>query len=256
MAPDPSPPHGGFAFDVAFSYAGEDRAYVEQVRSSIGDRLRVFYDHEAQVDLWGKSLTTQLAWIYARKSRFCVIFISRHYVRKVWTRQERASAQTRASSVQQLYILPARFDDTTLPSVLPAVGEIDLRQMTPEVFADLLVEKVRSQSRARRPVRRRRGIVAKWISLVAAVICLVVAIGLVVPPAFAKPAPAPPPDVVAAAPMASPEVPPQAEPKQASPPVRTKCQKRCGASTKPCGGGCISAWKHCTKPPGIACRAD
>jgi hypothetical protein len=48
-----------FQYDVALSFAGEDRQYV----SDIADRLRnngirVFYDLYEQATLWGKDLTS------------------------------------------------------------------------------------------------------------------------------------------------------------------------------------------------------
>ena len=45
-------------FEVALSFAGEDRSYVEAVASYLKDRgVRVFYDAYEKVDLWGKDFT-------------------------------------------------------------------------------------------------------------------------------------------------------------------------------------------------------
>jgi hypothetical protein len=41
-----------------------------------------------------------------------------------------------------VYVLPARFDDSELPGLLPDVGVIDLRGYTPEQFAGLVVAKL------------------------------------------------------------------------------------------------------------------
>ena len=67
-------------YDVCFSFAGEDRDYVEQVAYYIRHRgISVFYDKYNQVELWGKDLYVHLDEIYRKKSRYCVIFASTHY---------------------------------------------------------------------------------------------------------------------------------------------------------------------------------
>jgi len=137
--PTISPP---LEYDFAFSFAGEDREYVEQVAQALKDRCRIFYDGYEQVNLWGRDLYVHLDDIYRRRARFCVIFISRHYARKLWTNHERASAQARAFSDNQIYILPARFDDTEIPGIRPTLGYIDLQQHTPDSFAELLYQKI------------------------------------------------------------------------------------------------------------------
>src|SRR2546430_17284681 len=82
-----------FDYDVAFSFAGEDRPVVEP----IADRLKqqnvsVFYDRDKQAQMWGENLQEYLTEIYLKQARFCVMFISRAYAEKMWTRQERRGA--------------------------------------------------------------------------------------------------------------------------------------------------------------------
>jgi len=46
-----------FDYDVALSYAGEDRAYVEQIAAQLRQEgIRVFYDEYAAAELWGNDL--------------------------------------------------------------------------------------------------------------------------------------------------------------------------------------------------------
>jgi hypothetical protein len=83
----------GVDYDVALSFAGEDRSYVEQVAEilhSIG--IKVFYDRYVEGELWGKDLYTHLDDVYRNKCRYCVMFISQHYKEKLWTNHERESA--------------------------------------------------------------------------------------------------------------------------------------------------------------------
>jgi len=172
----------GFSYDVAFSFAGEDRDYVERVAKAVEGKVRLFYDRYEQTDLWGKNFYTHLAEVYGQKSRFCVMFMSKHYASKLWTNHERESAQARAFSDHETYILPARFDDTAIPGVLPTVGYVDLRSMTPEDFGKLILEKITSAGARKRPLphqsppRRRR-----WLVTAPAVLVLAVAAYVLLP---------------------------------------------------------------------------
>lgn len=130
-------------YDVALSFAGEDRGYVAKVASILrGKGIKVFYDKYEEVELWGKDLYTHLDEIYRLKSQYCVMFISANYKSKLWTNHERESAQARAFDENREYILPARFDDTEIPGIKPTVGYIDLRGLSPEQFASLVLEKI------------------------------------------------------------------------------------------------------------------
>jgi len=173
-----------FLYDVAFSYAGEDREYVERVAKAVEGRIRVFYDRHEQIDLWGKNLHTHLAEVYGQRSRFCVMFLSASYARKVWTNHERENAQARAFSDHETYILPARFDDTTIPGVLVTTGYVDLRSIAPEAFAELLVEKVRAvgpgalvHAGAQAPHSSQRRRPGRWLAVTFAAVGAGLAIG-------------------------------------------------------------------------------
>jgi hypothetical protein len=129
-------------YDVALSFAGEDRDYVEQVAEALKGRLRVFYDKYEAVELWGKDLGDHLDYVYRQASRYCVIFASVHYERKVWTNHERKSAQSQAIQANEEYVLPVRLDDTEIPGIRPTVGYIDAGAVTPGELADMIVTKV------------------------------------------------------------------------------------------------------------------
>ena len=139
-SPDARP---GRQWDVALSFAGAQRPYVEQVASALKARgMRCFYDADEQVRLWGTHLAEELPQIYARESAAVVVFISADYARRDWTRLERRAAFSRAVLEAGVYVLPARFDDSELPGLLPDVVDVDLRRYTPEQFADLVVAKL------------------------------------------------------------------------------------------------------------------
>lgn len=130
-------------YDVALSFAGEDREYVDQVAGFLQRAgVAVFYDKYEQVDLWGKDLYEHLSDVYQNKARYTVMFISRHYAEKLWTRHERKSAQARAFRESGEYILPARFDDSEVPGLTDTVGYLDLRNLSPQQLAEAIKEKL------------------------------------------------------------------------------------------------------------------
>src|SRR5215218_2165065 len=93
-----------FEFDIALSFAGENRAYVADVAERLRSQdIRVFYDQYEQATLWGKNLYDRLDYVYRRAARYCILFISKQYADKVWTNHERQSAQARALDENQEY---------------------------------------------------------------------------------------------------------------------------------------------------------
>jgi hypothetical protein len=130
-------------YDVALSFAGEDRPYVELVAEQLRSRgTSVFYDRDEEAHLWGKNLYEYLSDLYQHRARFVLMFVSRHYAGKRWPNHERKAAQARALSEAGEYILPARFDDTDVPGLLPTIGFVDLRRTSPAELAVLVCEKL------------------------------------------------------------------------------------------------------------------
>jgi hypothetical protein len=131
-------------YDVVFSFAGEDRKYVEKVAGHLAAQgVRVFYDKYEEVMLWGKDLAIHLDHVYQQSSPYCVLFISKHYVERMWTRHEWQAALARALKEKKEYILPARFDDTEVPGIRGTLGHISLVGRSTKEFADLILQKLR-----------------------------------------------------------------------------------------------------------------
>ncbi|MGG3640138.1 TIR domain-containing protein [Bacillus gobiensis] len=101
-----------------------------------------FYDDYEKSSLWGKDLYTHLQDVYFQEAKYTIMFISSHYAQKLWTNHERKNAQARAFQENKDYILPARFDDTEIPGLLPTIGYIDLRELEPMKFGELIIEKL------------------------------------------------------------------------------------------------------------------
>lgn len=132
-----------YEYDVALSFATEDRALVAEVAQGLRSAgVRVFYDEFEVVDLWGRDLVDYLENVYRHQSRFAVVFASEHYAKKMWTGHERRSVQSRALDETGPYLLPVRLDDAEIPGLLPTVGYIDARRYAPSEITALIVAKV------------------------------------------------------------------------------------------------------------------
>jgi hypothetical protein len=130
-------------YDVALSFAGEDRTYVEAVANELSRMgVSVFYDGFEQVNLWGKDLAEHLGHVYGEDARFTVIFASRHYAAKAWPSHEKSFALSRHLRGETGRILPVKFDATEIPGVPATLGYLDLRALTPEKLAELVRQKI------------------------------------------------------------------------------------------------------------------
>jgi hypothetical protein len=132
-------------YDLALSFAGEDRSVAESIATKLNRKgYSVFYDRFEQAKLIGEDLTTFLGDIYANRSRYCLIIISKHYAEKPWTNHERQFALSRALKERGAYILPLKLDDTDLPGLSPTVGYLDLRNSDVSEVCKLLAQKLGS----------------------------------------------------------------------------------------------------------------
>lgn len=130
-------------FDVALSFAGEDRPFVEKVAEALRrDGVEVFYDAFEQVSLWGNDLSEHLGEVYGKQSRFVVLFLSRYYAQKAWPNHEKRFALSGVQSGGVVRVLPVRFDDTEVAGLPPSISYLDLRVLTPDKLAELIRQKL------------------------------------------------------------------------------------------------------------------
>jgi len=132
-----------FDYDFALSFASEDRVVAETLASLlVQDGVRVFYDAYEKASLWGKDLYQHLQVVYRDKARYCIVFVSAAYGRKLWTTHELRQAQARAFREREEYILPVRLDDSEIPGLNATTGYIDLRQHSIADLHQVVVQKL------------------------------------------------------------------------------------------------------------------
>ncbi len=130
-------------YEVVLSFAGEQREYVEKIAAALKNSgVSLFYDKYEESTLWGKELTEHLQAVYGGGARYCVLFISKEYKDKAWSRHECRNALAKALAEKREYILPARFDDTEIPGLRSTIGYVDLRGKAPGDIVRLILEKL------------------------------------------------------------------------------------------------------------------
>lgn len=131
-----------YEFDIAVSFAGEDRDYVSEVVEAVKGDVKVFYDEDYEVEAWGEDGVEYFTDVYMNRARFAVVFVSQRYAEKMWTNVERRSALARAASQRRAYLLPIRLDDTQLEGLLPTVVYLDSRRLGIEGVIQAIKSKV------------------------------------------------------------------------------------------------------------------
>ena len=135
-----------FEYDIALSFAKVDQATARDLAGLlIAKNITVFLDEYGTSGQWGKDMVDHLVNLFARKARYCVLLISRHYPLQSWTTEERASARELALRDAEEYILPIHLDDSDVPGIREAKGYLDLRQGSLERIVDVLEQKLQEQ---------------------------------------------------------------------------------------------------------------
>jgi RES domain-containing protein len=130
-------------YDVALSFAGEDRPYVRQIADFLrSNGIRVFFDEYERANLLGKELISFLEDIYKNKARFVIVFASKSYLLKDWTNHELRSALNRAFSFKHEYVLPIKLDNTKLPGLHDSIGYLSTTDFSLQAVCEILLEKL------------------------------------------------------------------------------------------------------------------
>ena len=130
-------------FDLAFSFAGEDREFVKQIKMEC-DKLGLnsYYDEDRKLEQWGKSFIGEQRKVYGSyETKHFVPFISKHYFTKPIPKDEFSAARS-SSLNRDRYILPIKLDNSEIPIefLLSDTQYIKSSDHTPEQLAQALNE--------------------------------------------------------------------------------------------------------------------
>lgn len=101
----------------------------------------MFYDEFYESQLWGKNLPDYLEEVYYTESNFCIMFVSKEYVTKMWPEHERKCAIMRDIEEFGDYILPVVFDKIHVPGLDPGKKYLLAEEHTPEQIAEIFIKK-------------------------------------------------------------------------------------------------------------------
>jgi hypothetical protein len=132
-------------FDVALSFPGESRDYVEQVAQHL-ERLigpdRYFYDRNYTAQLARPSLDTFLQAVYRDRSRMVVVFSGGDYQLKDWCGIEFRAVREIINAREHDRIMFVRMDDGEVEGIFGHDGYVDSRQHNPAEVAAFIEERV------------------------------------------------------------------------------------------------------------------
>ncbi|MBB2191896.1 TIR domain-containing protein [Gluconacetobacter azotocaptans] len=132
-----------FPWDVAVSFAGEDRKIVEGFREELNaNGYTVFYDFDEQHKLWGENLRRKLSEVYAHDAQYMIVFLSKHYPEKDWTNFELEIGRDAKAKRTSTYLLPLVVDDINIVGLSKDVGYVDLRHHSVSEAVQILIRKI------------------------------------------------------------------------------------------------------------------
>ena len=138
-----------YKWDVALSFAGEDREIAEKLATSLKAKgLAVFYYKDHKSYLWGKE-RKEFDAIYGRDSRFVSPIVSKHYAAKDWPRYEFDTALRESKKRRGEFILPIRLDDTRMVGLHYDAIYLDLREDGIRGVVRVILDKCGSRSTRR-----------------------------------------------------------------------------------------------------------
>jgi hypothetical protein len=132
-------------FEIALTFAGENRNYVEQVATELELTLgkgKVFYDNFFQADLARLDLDVFLQDIYHNKSNFIVVFLSNNYSEKEWCGLEWRSIRDLIKRKEGEKIILVKMEDFNLDGIFSIDGYLSGISNNPEEISKLIIKRI------------------------------------------------------------------------------------------------------------------
>ena len=132
-------------FRVAFSFAGDRRAFVSQVADVLAGRFgrkQILYDkyHEAEFAI--PNLGAVLPRLYFEEADLVVTVLSRDYENKEWCGLEWRAVFGLIKQRRDQTVMLARFDRVDAADLFGLAGYLDLDERSPEDAAERIIERL------------------------------------------------------------------------------------------------------------------
>jgi hypothetical protein len=136
---------GAKRFRIAFSFAGEKRAFVEKVADllaqSFGEEA-ILYDKFHEAEFSRARFGRYLPKLYNEQSDLLVVVICRDYVDKEWCGLEWDAIFDLLKQRRESEVMLSRFDYAIVDGLFSDAGFSELDHKTPEKLAALIIERL------------------------------------------------------------------------------------------------------------------
>lgn len=129
-----------YKYDIAISYATEQIDYVKEIVQLLDQYgVRTFVDYKEPERLWGEYIPEELRRVYSEESRVILIFLSKEYATKSYTRFESRIVCERSLAGDTFLII--KMDEVTLPWLNSTIGLVDNKMFSPGEIVRMLAKK-------------------------------------------------------------------------------------------------------------------
>lgn len=132
-------------FDVALSFPGEVRSYVESVASELEILIgpdSYFYDNNYKAQLARPSLDALLQDIFRNRARLIAVFLCEKYQEKEWCGIESRAIMEIIKEREYKRVMFIKMDEGRVDGVFSTDGYLDGRKFTPTEIASFIQERV------------------------------------------------------------------------------------------------------------------
>jgi hypothetical protein len=129
-------------FNVALSFSGDHRPFVEQVASRLAKRLgqaRVLYDSYYKTEFARPDLDTYMQHLYLNESDLIVLFLSTGYQLKDWCQLEWRAIRNIIKNRRGEAIMILRFDMAEIRGLFSGDGYLWIGDQTPDEIAEAIL---------------------------------------------------------------------------------------------------------------------
>jgi hypothetical protein len=134
-------------YQILLSHAEEDNTIAESLARLLQERgITVYYDKFSEVEKWGKNNIDFINDIFGNQGKYCIVLLSKHYANNNLANLQRQISQNKSLSQKDEYILPIRFDDTKIDTLLDNIGCIKYYEKNEVEIANIICEKLGIES--------------------------------------------------------------------------------------------------------------
>lgn len=117
-----------FEFDVAISFAGENRPLAKHIADQLlALDIQVFYDENFEANYLGKTWAKQFSKVFGASSRYVLCLLDSHHQEKIWPTFEREVFSPRVANEE---VIPVFLDDTPIVGIPKDVVGINFKDMS------------------------------------------------------------------------------------------------------------------------------